>query len=179
VQTLLTADAGATCAEPGQLTTAAIGPAQRRPPVALLCLSATALGCALQVNYGQYHPLALPWLAAALAGVGLCAAKPRRRPVGAFDWWVAAACLAVQFALLLSRSPGATGALAPGRNLLPFRAGVVAAAAVCVAGWWAKGRWRGVPAVALVGVYAALGLWTLRAAPQPGVDVCLFQRESA
>jgi hypothetical protein len=142
-------------------------------------MAATALGCALQVNYGQYDPLALPWLAAALAGVGLCAAKPRRRRLAAADLLTVGACLAVQFALLLSRSPGATGALAPGGDLVPFRAGVVAAAALCAAGWWAKGRWRGVVVIALTGVYAALGLWTLRAAPQPGVDVCLFQRESA
>jgi len=164
---------------PAGLTASAVGPSARGAPVALLCLSATALGCALQVNFGQYHPLALPWLAAALAGVALCTAKPRRRPGRAFDRWVLATCVAVQFVLLLSGSPGATGALAPGGDLLPFRAGLVAAAAVCGVSWWAMGRWRGALVIALVGVHAMMGLWTLRAAPQPGVDVCLFQRESA
>jgi hypothetical protein len=173
------AAAAATRAAPGELTASTVGGAPRRAPVALLCLSTTALGCALQVNYGQYHPLALPWLGSVLAGVALCATKSIRRRATALDLSVAAACLAVQFVLLLSRSPGATGALAPGGDLLPFRAGVVAAAALCAAGWWVQGRWRGVLSVALVGVYAALGVWTLRAAPQPGVDVCVFQRESA
>jgi hypothetical protein len=82
----------------------------------------------------------------------------------------------VQLALLLSRSPLATAGEA---SLLPFRIGVSLAAALCVLGTLAPRPGRGAALAGLLLVHAALGLWTLRAAPQPGVDVCLFQRESA
>jgi hypothetical protein len=131
---------------------------------------------ALQVNFGQYHPLALPWLAAALAGVGLCAAK-RGRWLAGREGPVVVACVVVQFALLLSGSPLATAG--DGRSLLTFRTGIAVAAVLCAVGAWAGARWRGAALAGLLLVHAALGVWTLRAAPQPGVDVCLFQREAA
>jgi hypothetical protein len=36
-----------------------------------LLLSAVALGCALQVNFGQFHMSAIAWLTVALAGCAL------------------------------------------------------------------------------------------------------------
>lgn len=151
-------------------------------PVAALALSATALGCALQVNFGQYHPLALLWLTVALATVALCALKPHARAVRALERRrlpVLATCLVVQFALLLSRSPGATGALATNAGLLPFRIGVLLAGAFCAMGICLAERWRTLCLTGLLVTHALLGLWVLHAAPSPGIDVALFQREAA
>src|SRR6476661_3052142 len=103
VRTVLTADAAPRRIESPAPAASAGGPPLSRAPLTLLCLSTTALGIALQVNFGQYHPLALPWLAAALGGVGLCAAK-RARWLAGREGRVVAACVAVQFALLLARS---------------------------------------------------------------------------
>lgn len=151
-------------------------------PAATLALSAVALGCALQVNFGQYHPLALLWLTVALAGVVLCIAKPHASLVRTLERRqvpVLTSCLVVQFALLLSRSPGATGALAGDAALLPFRIGIAIAGALCAAGLSLPNRWRTLCLVALLLTHALLGAWVLRAAPNPGIDVVLFQRESA
>jgi hypothetical protein len=145
-------------------------------------LCAVALGCALQINFGQYHPLALLWLSVALAGCLLCVAKPGWRLFRFLDSRavvVLSLALVTQFTLLLLRSPGATGRLGDGSSLLPFRIGVVVAGAVCVAGVWGGRRWRLPSLIALLLTYALLGSWVLRAAPHPGVDVCLFQRDAS
>ena len=151
-------------------------------PVGMLALSAVALGCALQVNFGQYHPLALLWLTVALAGVALCVTKPGSRLVVALERHrlpVLVACLVVQFALLLTRSPGATGALATDAGLLPFRTGIVIAGALCAAGLCLGHRLRRLCLVALLLTHALLGLWVLHAAPNPGIDIAVFQRDAA
>src|SRR3954465_13912025 len=118
VQSVLTADSATGPTDPPALAAVALAAPPSRPPVALLCVSVTALGIALQVNFGQYHPLALPWLAAALGGVGLCAPK-RARGLAGREGPVVAACVAVQFALLVARSPLATAA-GDAASLLPF-----------------------------------------------------------
>jgi hypothetical protein len=141
-----------------------------------------ALGFALQVNFGQYAPAALLWVTVAVVGGVLCVTKPDARAVRLLECrrvQILSACLAVQFVLLLSRSPGATGLLADGSHLLPFRIGVAVATAVTLVGVWVADRWRLPALVGLLIVHSLLGVWVLRAAPDPGVDVCLFQRESA
>ena len=151
-------------------------------PAGVLGLSATALGCALQVNFGQYHPLALLWLCVALACVGLCLAKPGAPAVRAIERRrvpLLGACLGVQFALLLARSPGATGALAGAVGLAPFRIGVLVAGVLCAVGLCAGGRRRLLCLVGLLVTHALLGAWVLNVAPDPGVDVALFQRGAA
>jgi hypothetical protein len=151
-------------------------------PAACLSVCAVALGCGLQVNFGQYHPAALLWVTVALIGGGLCIAKPDARVVRALESRrvpVLLLALVVQFVLLLTRSPGASGWLAGETHLLPFRLGIVLAAAVTWAGVCAAGGWRTLALACLLLVHALLGVWVLRAAPDPGIDVCLFQREAA
>lgn len=152
-------------------------------PAAPVALCAAALGYALQVNLGQYHPVALLWLSVALLGLLLCIAKPQGWLVRLIDSRRSLAlgiAVAIQFILLLTRSPGATGSLAGGgTDLLTFRIGIVVAALACVAGFTADGRWRACATGVLLLTYALLGGWVLRAAPNPGVDVCVIQREAA
>ena len=55
-------------AEAGGPAAGSTDPALSDVPVAPLVLCAVALGCAVQVNFGQYHPVALAWVTVALAG---------------------------------------------------------------------------------------------------------------
>src|SRR5580704_7368942 len=115
--------------------------ARRQRVVAALCgpialvLAPVALGLALQINFGQYHPLALRWLTVSLlacfAGYrSLC--KEHQPAVSDADsrilTWALGIGLIVQFGLLLTRSPMATLVVRSPRDLLPFQIGVAAAA---------------------------------------------------
>lgn len=151
-------------------------------PAASIALGAVALGCALQVNFGQYHPLALAWLTVALGSVLLCVAKPGSRVIRFIEsrrTTVLGFALAVQFLLLLVHSPGVTGDLAGSGGLTHFRCGILVAAVVTALGLFARGGWRAAALAVLLIVHALLGAWVLAAAPAPGVDVCLFQRDGA
>ena len=170
----------ASLAEAGGPAGASAGPGEL--PAAGLAVCAVALGCALQVNFGQYHPAALLWLTVALVGGVLCVAKPNARPLAALERrrpLVLCVGLTVQFILLLRRTPGATGLLSDDAHLLPFRIGVIVAGAVALVGVLAADRWRPAALMALLATHALLGSWVLCAAPAPGVDVGLFQREAA
>jgi hypothetical protein len=158
-------------------------PGAPEPSAPGLLFAAAALGCALQVNFGQYHPIALVWLTLALP---LCVlsvvvrGSALLRALAGKASWVIGVGLSVQFILLLTCSPGATGRLAGnGAALWPFRAGIVAAAGLAVVALVWKGRLGRTCLVAMLAVHAAVGAWVLRAAPDPGVDVVLFQRESS
>ena len=148
-----------------------------------LVLAAVALGGAVQVNFGQYHLRALPWLTLALYLCAVSVAAPRASFLRVLDRkiiWVVAIGLCVQFVLLLCVSPGATGRLAGrGAILWPFRAGVVAAAALTAGALLLKGRAGRSCLLAMLLTHAALGAWVLHAAPDPGVDVVVFQREAS
>ena len=151
-------------------------------PGAALSLCAVALACALQVNFGQYHPLALTWLTVALLGTVLCVAKPTSRIVAALEarrTLVFGLALSVQFVLLLTTTPGATGRLAEPAHLLPLQAAIACAAIVCLASLRPSARHDLPKLLVLLTIFAATGLWALHAAPNPGVDVVLFQRDAA
>jgi hypothetical protein len=141
------------------------------------------LGAALQINFGQYHPLALLWLTVALVLVAVSLGVPRAPLLRVLErkaGWVLGVALGVQLILLLTRSPGATGGLAgEGSGLWPFRAGVVVAAAFVAASLLSSGRMSRVCLAGMMAAHAALGLWVLRAAPEPAVDVVLFQRDAS
>ena len=164
-------------------------PATTRPrPLAVLCgpiawvAAPVALGMALQVNYGQFHPLALRWLTVALLAcfAGVCTLGSKRASNAAFASIlpkVLGAALILQFALVLTATPTATMVIQSARDLLPFRIGVIAAGA-CAA--WALVGCR-TQRIALFGLLAAhffVGLWILRTTPPPPVDVCVFQHDA-
>jgi hypothetical protein len=148
-----------------------------------LVLSAVALGCALQVNFGQYHPVAMLWLSVALGGVVasvVAAGHPALRALDDRRPLVLGLALSVQLGLLLTRSPGATGRLATDQGLSAFKAGAIAGIVFASATVALAGRRSGRACLlAMLLIHAALGLWVLRAAPDPGTDVILFQREGA
>jgi hypothetical protein len=147
-------------------------------PAAALGLSAVALAVALQVNFGQYDPVALGWLALSIlftivAVVGI--ARDDRATIPTMP--VLSVGLGAQFLILLCTNPMATLAVKSPNQLLPFRVGVVCAAVLVVVAM-RNGGWGRVAWWMVLGVHFLLGMWVLRAMPQPGVDVCLFQREA-
>jgi hypothetical protein len=148
-------------------------------PVAALGVSAVGLGCGLQVNFGQYDPTALAYLGLAIvAGVVGLAGIARGEGSGRGVVPVLVAGLVVQFFVLICSNPMATLRVTSPGQLLVFRSGVLCAgvlAALALNG----GRWGRVGWWLVLATHFLLGLWVLRAMPQPGVDVCLFQREAA
>lgn len=152
---------------------------------AAFALSAFALGAALQVNYGQYGAHAMAWLTCAMAACAAGVLRMRRAASATDnenrrvppDLVILTAGLTAQFAMLLSRSPGV--AELDGRlDLLPFRVGLIGAAAFAALAAFGPRSVRRAALVMLLGSHLALGLWLLRATPQPAVDVCVFQRDA-
>ena len=151
-----------------------LGP-DRSPVAALLALAAAAvtLGCSLQIADGFYEPGALLALTGALVltVVGVLM-MPKRDVVGHGGWpvrVVLTAGIALQLAVLYTASPGMY--IEPDANLWLFAAGVVVEGALVVLGvsglrqaarWW-------FPAVLAVNL--ALGVWMLKASPNPRIDV--------
>jgi hypothetical protein len=146
-----------------------------------LAVAAVSLGAALQVNYGQYHPIALELLAISavmlvLAVVGSDEISFGLPGVNAerFLTGILSVALGLQFTLLLRADPTAQPIVA---TMVPFRIGIIAAAVVCI--YLAQGRdvsrlIRALPPL----IYFGLGLWILRSVAQPPVDVCVFQHDS-
>ena len=156
-------------------------PVKTISPAGLL-VSAVALGCALQVNFGQYHPAALAWLTVAAVTCAMSVLAPGQRLLRLLDahvGWVTVGALLTQLALLLTRSPGATGRLASGGPLWFFKWGATVGIALACAASFVGSRWRATCVFAMLVTYAALGAWVLRATPSPGVDVIVFQRDGA
>ena len=149
---------------------------------AALAFAAMALGLALHVNFGQYHPAAMPWLTLALLACCAAAALPNFGRVAVLKWrpdqLVLAVALAVQFALLYAHNPGATLRLDADDDLMPFKAGVALAAALAAVGVSGT-RTARVAVPMLLLTHLALGVWVIRAAPMPRVDVQVFQRDAA
>ena len=147
-----------------------------------LAFAAVALGIALQINFGQYHPAAMPWLPAAALACAAAVVAPNVGRLTICNWrpdqLVIAVGLAVQFALLYSRDPAATLHLGAPDDLAPFKAGVALAAALTAVGCSATRAARfAIPLMLLT--HLALGVWVIRATPMPKVDVQVFQRDAA
>ncbi len=145
---------------------------------AMFALSAVTLGIALQVNYGQYHPVALLWLTVSLLScvLGLIPRSSAALWDSWPQWLIVIAIVALQFLLFLMNRPGFM--LKTSETRLIHLGGVVAAAVIAVA-LLGGVRWQRVCMPVFLGLYFAMGLRLIQVAPQPGIDVCLFQREGA
>ena len=147
----------------------------------MLASAAVALGLALQMNFGQYDPLALRWLTLALLACTAAAMLPNFGRLVIANWrpdqLVLAVGLAVQFALLWSRDPAATITVGTTDELAVFKSGVALAGALVAVGVSATRVARfAVPLLLLA--HLALGVWVIQATPSPGVDVFVFQRDA-
>lgn len=153
------------------------------PTVALvLVMAALALGRAVQFSNGAWSPDAFDWvvtglalvLVGALVGGHQAAASWAKRAFPA----VVLFGFAGQFALLMTAQPGVYLRNVPSSPLPHFYYGlavasVCAGAAIAGTGWLQKAA---LPV--MVVTYLFLGAWTLRASPQPYIDVFLIHQDS-
>lgn len=151
----------------------------------LVAVAALCLALAIHTRDGEYWPSAMKWLAAAIAlaliGVAvprLSLPQPRAVLVAAL-----ALCLAVQFFLLYRSPPSGWNEWSndvrdlSAAALRPYRGGLIAAALFTLAILIAPGVLRRIGFVLLLACFGALGVWLIRAAPDPHIDVHVFQQE--
>lgn len=174
---------------PDASTAAPAPPAETNPrwfSAVALCLSAVAVGYAIHIRDGEYIPVALKWIT---IGLALCAAGVALPRVADSKGWgarsvlpVLTAALAIQFyQLFLSPAGGRNWWSNDVRdlswdNVRPYYVGVALAASVC-AGLLARGAAvRNACLAVVLLVHFLLGLWMIRASPQPHIDVFVFQQ---
>lgn len=156
-------------------------PAHARRTIGIACLvsSAVALGHAVQIADGFYDPTALTAVSIALAfallGVSLA---PPAAPRSATEKEAGLALvlpailvigIASQVVALLTKSPGMY--LREDARIEWFQAGVVAQALLVALGFAGVRALRRVWFPGILAVSLALGVWTLRASPDPQIDV--------
>jgi hypothetical protein len=139
---------------------------------ALCCgFAAFALGVAVQLNDGALSPGAILWLTMALLALLLAPVWRRELSGRAVAAALATGC-AVEGLLLFTRPPGIYLEPGPG-GPWPYWAGV---ALLCALALLSAREKRAFPF--LLAVHFALGVWVLRASPNPLIDVVTFQREA-
>jgi len=148
-------------------------------PAVSFAASAIALGHALQISSGFYDASALAWV---LVAFGLClfgtvthrTSRSLSETGVLLIVVVLVAGILWQILQLLSANPGAY--LGPQLSLRPFYLGVVTEGLVVVIGVsgvaFARRAWFPI----LLAVHTLLGVWMLRASPNPNIDVVVVHR---
>jgi hypothetical protein len=150
-------------------------------PRACLIASAVALGHALQIANGFYDERALVWLTLAFmlaTGAPLIVRfLPSTVQLDESTLrWLAAAGLAWQVVSLLQASPGMY--VRPDADTNLFKAGVLVGAGLIAAGVARVKRLAALWFPLLLVVQMALGIWMMRASPDPHIDVVVVHREA-
>jgi hypothetical protein len=159
----------------------------------LLALSALAVGHAVHLRDGEYsyrqgaNPMiAVHWVGVgmvlAVAGVTLSRVREPRWGERAL-LAVLACCIAFQFAQILRSPPSGWNPWSndlrpPGsRSIRLFYAGVAGAAGLVVGLFFRDRVVRRVCLAAILLIHLLLGVWTIRATSNPGIDVFVFQQQ--
>jgi hypothetical protein len=156
---------------------------------ALITASAVAVGLAIQIQDGEYTPVAmlLVTLALLLTGIAVCwrtlAFLPER-------WLVAVVVggLLVEFTELFTAWPG-VDLPHTGTRLAPFFSGLIVALVLIAVGLVERNgnersvKPQGVIALPWFGLLIAanlfLSFWMIRSSPRPQIDVWVFQQDAA
>ncbi|HEY7088047.1 MAG TPA: hypothetical protein VH518_08160, partial [Tepidisphaeraceae bacterium] len=144
----------------------------------LLALSATALGLALHLNDGLYSPAAVGLLGLALL---LCVGGVvgRFRTTDPTTLRIALAVLVIgQMVAMMLKRAGASEVTVPVVDQRPFQIVVACAMALVLALAVAGRKTTVVCFVTLLAIHAAIGVWKLRTAPAPKIDVFIFQTDA-
>jgi hypothetical protein len=143
-------------------------------------VAAVFLGQALQINNGNGHPEAWPYVFATLFTVALAALSPPWPTVEAAGDQVAVLVLGVGLALQFSQLLTSPRVLRPPHPGVQEFFAILAAAAVVAGGALARrpalGPYQG-PAMVLL--FALAGWWMIRASYPPHIDVFVFQQEAS
>jgi hypothetical protein len=150
-------------------------------PRACLIASALALGHALQIANGFYDDRALLWLtislALAIAATLMMRFLPAAVQIGESPLrWLTVTGLAWQIMALLQASPGMY--VRPDADTNLFKAGVVVGAGLIAVGVARNKVLANVWFPLFLVVQLALGVWMLRASPDPHIDVVVVHREA-
>jgi len=144
-------------------------------------LSAVALGNAMQIANGFYDPLALTWLSWSL-GLALAGALTQRwnealvSRSGTIVSIILAAGIGWQLQQLYTAKPGF---YVSGEASMPlFRSLIVAQGVLAAIGLLPVRVIRRLWFPAFLAVGAALGVWMLKASPQPQIDVVVVHKEA-
>jgi hypothetical protein len=147
---------------------------------AVLAVAAVVLGVALQIGNGFYVPRALAALAVSLiltiVGVLIMPAGQRGVRPSVLIRIILACGIGVQLVALYSSLPGLYLGDAP--QLGWFKAGVVAEGLLILAGVSGRRRFAAWWFAAVLAVNAAMGVWMLRASPNPRIDVVEVHRSA-
>jgi hypothetical protein len=144
-------------------------------------ISAAALGHALQISNGTFHPDALWWLSVAFGFCVLGSTSHRFAATWSQTGMRTAAVLLAAGVLwnvqqLLTTRPGVY--IAGTTSLLPFMTGVAVIGALVLLGisGWPAARRVWFPLVLMVSTL--LGIWMIRASPYPAIDVVVVHKEA-
>jgi hypothetical protein len=178
------AAAAALSLEPRTSTTTSTPRSDRWTHACLLIIAAAALGSAIQVRDGLYHPRGLIGLTTALAAAAMVDLLPRRVPAlestsRRAARWVFAAALAFNFYHLFTYDhPGSWHAYDDGSlTASRFYVAMLAAAAVLAGGMVLLPHLGRPLLVLLVIAFCLIGGWIIRSVPQPYMDVWMLQTE--
>src|SRR5262249_2020587 len=147
----------------------------------LLSIAAVFLGQALQINNGNGHEDAWPYLFATLLVLAVAALSPPWETVEASGDQLAVLVLgvglALQFSQLVTSPPGYYARPIPGFR--QFFATPAPAAGVAVAALGRRPALGPFHAPVLVLLFALAGWWMIRASYPPHIDVFVFQQEAS
>jgi hypothetical protein len=150
----------------------------------LAALGAVAVGAAIQVDDGYGKPAAFVWLTVAVAAVLLAVVAPTHRRIEAglgrvLSALLVAALIGQLYALIRVAPARPFVAVPEARSTFLLAAVGAAVAGLTVA--VSRGALRHLGTLALLGIYLALGIWTItvQPAPVPMIDVFMFQRDTA
>ena len=152
----------------------------------LLALAAVSVGYAIHIRDGEYIPEALKWVTISLI---LCAAGVALPLVHDRTGWgvravvpVVALAVLFQFYQLFRSPPGGWNWWSDDlvgmtrERLRPYYAGVLAAAVFAAGLLSRQRRLRLVCLLLLLATHFLLGVWMIRSAPTPHIDVFIFQQ---
>jgi hypothetical protein len=150
-------------------------------PAACFTMSAAALGHALQISSGTYHPDALWWVSVAF-GLGILGTLIHRT-ASAFSragmltvTVILAAGILWQVKQLVTARPGSY--IPDEVSLIPFYAGVVIEGVLVLLGLSRLAFARRLWFPLVLATHVLLGIWMIHVSPAPGIDVVVVHREA-
>jgi hypothetical protein len=142
----------------------------------MLALAAAAVGFAVHVRDGNYHPFAITLIA--LACVATFGSLFVERPLPPVQVERLLAAIVLAQLVTIAVAPIAPGFPAKGAALVPFVLGVVLAALLVVGIAWPVPRLTRFQVPLLLLLFFLLGAWVIRKA-EPVIDVYMFQQRAS
>jgi hypothetical protein len=146
---------------------------------ALLALAAVLMGMSLHLRDGLYSPPSVLIMAIALLVCMVAVLAPRMgtlalRPAELFIGGLGL----IQIVALRLKVAGATANTVAAASQLPFHLGLLAALLLAALVLLGRRRMASLAFVLLLATHAGIGIWKIRTAPSPKMDVYLFQHDA-